>query len=211
MIRILIADDHKIVRQGLKQFIALAPDLQVVAEAATGQEVVESLARSTCDVLLLDLAMPGLSGVELIKKIRQASAPPHILVLSMHNEGQAVSRTLKAGAAGYLTKDSDPEMLITAIRKVAGGGRYIDPSLVDRIVFDQALGDDRPPHSRLSDREFHVFQRLLAGDSINTIADNLSISAKTVSTHKLRLMQKMQMESMTELIRYAVQHQLMTV
>lgn len=211
MIRILIADDHKIVRQGLKQFIALAPDLQVVAEAATGQEVVESLARSTCDVLLLDLAMPGLSGVELIKKIRQAPAPPHILVLSMHNEGQAVSRTLKAGAAGYLTKDSDPEMLITAIRKVAGGGRYIDPSLVDRIVFDQALGDDRPPHSRLSDREFHVFQRLLAGDSINTIADNLSISAKTVSTHKLRLMQKMQMESMTELIRYAVQHQLMTV
>lgn len=208
MISILIADDHKIVRQALKQFVALAPELHVIGEAATGKEVIDSLARCTCDLVLLDLTMPGLNGIELIKKIAQGTSPPRILVLSMHNEGQFVSRALKAGAAGYLTKDSDPEMLIAAINKVASGGRYIDPCLVDKLVFDQGSGDDRPLHSRLSDREFHVFQRVVAGESINSIADSLFVSAKTISTHKQRLMQKMQMESISELVRYAIQHNL---
>lgn len=208
---IFIADDHKIVRQGLKQFLAFAPDLIVIGEAANGTELVDAMASVACDVVLLDLTMPGLNGIELIKKIVQMASPPRVLILSMHNEGQLVSRALRAGAAGYLTKDSDPEMLIAAIRKVASGGRYIDPSLVDKLVFDQGIGDDRPPHSRLSDREFDVFQRLVAGESINSIADNLFVSAKTISTHKLRLMQKMQMESLSELVRYAMQHQLLNI
>lgn len=211
MIKIFIADDHNIVRQGLKQFLALAPDLVVVGEAANGQQLLAMRAECQCDVLLLDLTMPGLSGVELIKRIRLGEGAPRILVLSMHNEAQLVSRALKAGAAGYLTKDSDPEMLIAAIRKVARGGRYIDPVLVDEMVFDQGLGDGRPPHERLSDREFQIFQLLVAGQSVNGIAEGLSLSAKTISTHKLRLMQKMQMESMVEMIRYAMEHHLIAL
>lgn len=210
MIRIVIADDHKIVRQGLKQFLALAPDLAVAGEAANGQEVLAMLADCDCDVLLLDLTMPGLSGVELIKRIAQRETGPRILVLSMHNAGQLVSRALKAGAAGYLTKDSDPEMLIAAIRKVAKGGHYIDPLLVDEMVFDHGLGDGKPRHEKLSDREFQIFQMLASGKSINSIAESLSLSAKTISTHKLRLMQKMRMQSIADLIRYAMEHQLTT-
>jgi len=211
MIRILIADDHNIVRQGLRQFIALAPDLNIVGEAANGQQVLAMLAERGCDILLLDLSMPGLSGVELIKRIRQNETAPRILVLSMHNEAQLVSRALKAGAVGYLTKDSDPEMLIGAIRKVAKGGRYIDPVLVDEMVFEQGLGDGKPPHEKLSDREFQIFHLLVAGKSVNGIAESLSLSAKTVSTHKLRLMQKMQMQSIAELIRYAMEQRLIAL
>jgi DNA-binding NarL/FixJ family response regulator len=211
MIRILIADDHNIVRQGLRQFMALAPDLEVVGEAANGAALLAMRATSPCDVLLLDMNMPGLSGVELIKRIRLGGDAPRILVLSMNNEAQLVSRALKAGAAGYLTKDSDPEMLIAAIRKVAAGGRYIDPVLVDEMVFDQGLGDGKRPHERLSDREFQIFQLLVSGQTVNAIAEGLSLSAKTISTHKLRLMQKMQLQSNVELIRYAMEHQLISL
>lgn len=209
MIRILIADDHNIVRQGLRQFMALAPDLEVVGEAANGAALLAMRSSCPCDVLLLDMNMPGLSGVELIKRIRLGGDAPRILVLSMNNEAQLVSRALKAGAAGYLTKDSDPEMLIAAIRKVAAGGRYIDPALVDEMVFDQGLGDGKRPHERLSDREFQIFQLLVSGKTVNAIAEGLSLSAKTISTHKLRLMQKMQLQSNVELIRYAMEHQLL--
>lgn len=208
MIKVLIADDHKIVRQGLRQFLAFAGDLEVGGEAASGQEVLATLAHAHYDVLLLDLTMPGPSGVDLIKRIRLEPQSPRVLVLSMHNEAQLVSRIIKAGAAGYLTKDSDPEMLIAAIRKIARGGRFIDPSLVDEMVFDHSLGDDRQPHEKLSDREFQIFQMLVAGLSVNAIADSLSLSAKTISTHKLRLMQKMQLHSIAELTRYAMQHRL---
>lgn len=208
MIRVVIADDHKIVRQGLKQFMALAPDMTVVGEAANGEQVLSILAERACDLLLLDLTMPDLSGIELIKRIKECVAAPRILVLSMHNEGQLVSRSLKAGASGYLTKDSDPEMLIEAIRKVGKGGHYIDPVLVDKMVFDHRLGDGKPRHEKLSDREFQIFQLLVSGQSINSIAESLSLSAKTVSTHKLRLMQKMQMQSIAELTRYAIENQL---
>lgn len=211
MIRILIADDHNIVRQGLRQFMALAPDLEVVGEAANGAALLAMRATCPCDVLLLDMNMPGLSGVELIKRIRLGGDAPRILVLSMNNEAQLVSRALKAGAAGYLTKDSDPEMLIAAIRKVAAGGRYIDPLLVDEMVFDQGLGDGKPPHERLSDREFQIFQLLVSGKTVNAIAEGLSLSAKTISTHKLRLMQKMQLQSNVELIRYAMEYQLISL
>lgn len=208
-IRIMLADDHSIVRHGLKQLMALTPDLRVVGEASNGQQVLALLAATPCDLLLLDLSMPNLSGVELIRRITGRSEVPRILVLSMHNEAQLVSRALKAGAAGYLTKDSDPETLIAAIRKVARGGRYIDPALVDTMVFEHGMGGDKPPHERLSDREFQIFQLLVSGETVNAIAARLTLSAKTISTHKLRLMQKMQMNSIAELTRYAMEHMLL--
>ncbi|HJU99869.1 MAG TPA: response regulator transcription factor [Burkholderiaceae bacterium] len=207
-IDIIIADDHNIVRQGLRQLFALASDIRVVAEAANGQEVCKKLAAHACDLLLLDITMPGLSGVELIKRVRQGAAPPGILVLSMHNSAQVASRALKAGATGYITKDSDPETLLGAIRKVSKGGRYIDPCLVDDIVFDYRLQEKALPHERLSNREFDIFLSLVAGKSITTIAADLSLSSKTISTHKLRLLQKMGMQSIAELTRYAIEHRL---
>lgn len=209
MIRVMIADDHNIVRHGLKQIMALAPDIQVVAEAANGQEVLMKLASARCEILLLDMTMPGTSGVDLIKRIKQADAPPSILVLSMHDSAQLVSRALKAGAIGYVTKDSDPENLVAAIRKVARGGKYIDPALVDEMVFDHGLDGSRQPHERLSDREFQIFQLLVSGRSINSIAEDLSLSSKTISTHKLRLLQKMRMQSIAELTRYAMENRLL--
>jgi DNA-binding NarL/FixJ family response regulator len=210
MIKVILADDHQIVRQGLRQLLALAPDVSVVGEAANGQEVLALIDLVDCDVLLLDMTMPGLCGVELIKRIKQCRHVPLILVLSMHNEGQIVTRALKAGAVGYITKDSDPEMLVSALRKVAKGGKFIDPVLVDEMVFEIGL-DNRAPHERLSDREFQIFQLLVSGKSVTAIADSLSLSSKTISTHKLRLMQKMQMNSIAELTRYAIEHELATL
>ncbi len=207
MIKVILADDHQIVRQGLRQILALASDVVVVGEAANGADVLSLIEEIDCDVLLLDMTMPGLSGVELIKRIKQSERSPSILVLSMHNEGQLVTRALKAGAVGYITKDSDPEMLVSALRKVAKGGKYIDPVLVDEMVFEIGL-DGRAPHERLSDREFQIFQLLVDGKSVTGIADSLSLSSKTISTHKLRLMQKMQMNSIAELTRYAIEHDL---
>ncbi|MDO8652228.1 MAG: response regulator transcription factor [Undibacterium sp.] len=207
MIRIILADDHKIVRQGLRQILELAPDIVVAGEAANGLEVLSRIAEVEYDILLLDMTMPGLSGVELIKRVKQSDQAPAIVVFSMHNEGQLVTRALKAGAVGYVTKDSDPETLVSALRKVAGGGKYIDPVLVDEMVFDLGL-DNRVPHERLSDREFQIFQLLVDGKSVTSIAETLSLSSKTISTHKLRLLQKMHMKSIAELTRYAIEHQL---
>ncbi len=188
--------------------MALAPEIQIVGEAASGQEVIKLLAAVKCDLLLLDMAMPGLSGIELIRRVRQSEAAPSVLVLSMHKEAQLVSRALKAGAAGYLTKDSDPETLIAAIRKIGNGGRYLDATLVDEMIFEHGLSENRLPHEKLSNREFQILLLLVAGHSVNSIADSLSLSAKTVSTHKMRMMQKMQMRSIAELTRYALEHRL---
>src|SRR5471030_2736114 len=203
MISIFIADDHAIVRSGLKQIVATTADIAVVGEAAHGSEVVDKLRGCRVDLLLLDMTMPGISGVDLIRRVRAEQPTLPILVLSIHNEGQVVSRALRAGATGYVTKDSDLEVLLAAIRKLAAGGRFIDPKLVDAIVFDSPSSDG-PPHEILSDREFQVLQMLAAGNSINDIADALSLSAKTISTHKMRLMQKLGLATNAELIRYAI-------
>ncbi|OQS40892.1 response regulator [Chromobacterium haemolyticum] len=208
MIRVIVAEDHTIVREGIKQLIGLADDLQVVGEAANGGAVFDALRTAVCDVLLLDISMPGLSGLDVIPRLRGLAQAPAILVLSMHDEVQMAARALKAGAAGYATKDSDPALLLTAIRKVAGGGRYIDPQLADRLVFEVNLSDERPPHAQLSEREFQVFQRLAQGANVNEVAQLLAISAKTVSTHKVRLMQKLRAQSLADLVRYAIEHQL---
>ena len=205
MIKILIADDHAIVRGGLKQIIATTADIVVSGEAAQGSEVVDKLRTCEIDLLLLDMTMPGISGVDLIRRVRAEQPSLPVLVLSIHNEAQVVSRALRAGATGYVTKDSDPEVLLTAIRKLASGGRFIDPKLVDAIIFETHSGD-APPHEILSDREFQVLQMLASGKSINDIAEALALSAKTISTHKMRLMQKLGLANNAELIRYAIRH-----
>ena len=205
MIKILIADDHAIVRGGLKQIIATTDDIVVTGEAAQGSEVVDKLRICEVDLLLLDMTMPGISGVDLIRRVRVEQPVLPVLVLSIHNEAQVVSRALRAGATGYVTKDSDPDVLLAAIRKLAGGGRFIDPKLVDAIIFETHSGD-APPHEVLSDREFQVLQMLAAGTSINEIAETLALSAKTISTHKMRLMQKLGLANNAELILYTVRH-----
>lgn len=209
MIRVLIADDHAIVRGGLKQILATTVDISAAAEATQGQEVIEKVRRAEFDLLLLDMTMPGISGIDLIRRIRNEKPELPILVLSMYNEGQVVSRALRAGAAGYVAKDSEPEVLIAAIRKVAGGGRFIDPSLVDKVVFDADRGDS-PPHEALSDREYQVLRLLVAGSSLNDIGDSLKLSAKTISTYKMRLMQKLGVDNNADLVRYALRHGLMS-
>jgi DNA-binding NarL/FixJ family response regulator len=206
MIRLLIADDHGIVREGLKQLFALDSDIAVVGEAVNGGEVLEALRAGGIDLILLDMTMPGISGANLITRLRTHDACPPILVLSMHNELQIARRALTAGASGYLTKDSDPRTLMNAIRKVAAGGRFIDPVLAEKMVFDSGGAAERPPHEVLSEREFDILRLLVHGKSVNDIADDLKISNKTVSTHKARLMQKMDFHNNAELVRYAVAH-----
>lgn len=205
MIKILIADDHAIVRGGLKQIIATTADIVVAAEAAQGAEVVDKLRNCAVDLLLLDMTMPGISGIDLIRRVRADQPALPVLVLSIHDEAQVASRALRAGATGYLTKDSDPDVLLAAIRKLADGGRFIDPKLVDAMVFETQRADVAP-HEVLSDREFQVLQMLAAGKSINEIADTCSLSAKTISTHKMRLMQKLGLVNNAEVIRYAIRH-----
>ncbi|HEY4297617.1 MAG TPA: response regulator transcription factor [Paraburkholderia sp.] len=205
MIKILIADDHAIVRGGIRQIIATTSDIEVSAEAAQGSEVVDKLRACPVDLLLLDMTMPGISGIDLIRRVRAELPALPVLVLSIHDEAQVASRALRAGATGYLTKDSDPEVLLAAIRKIANGGRFIDPKLVDAMVFETHRGDV-PPHEVLSDREFQVLQMLASGKSINDIADACALSAKTISTHKMRLMQKLGLSNNAEVIRYALRH-----
>lgn len=207
MIRLIIVDDHAIVRHGLKQILALAPDISVAGEAGGGDELQAVLARTACDLVLLDMNMPGLAGVELIEWMHAEHPDLPILILSMHVEGPIASRALKAGASGYLTKDSEPEILVGAIRKVAGGGKFIDAALVEKLVFDRAP-ESCVPHEALSERERQVFLMLASGRTISEIAGDLFLSIKTVSTHKFRLMRKMNLQTSTDLVRYAIRHRL---
>ncbi|WP_079434385.1 response regulator transcription factor [Zoogloea sp. LCSB751] len=205
MINLMIADDHAIVRSGLKQIIATTIDIAVVAEATRGEDIFAQLQRRAVELLLLDMSMPGLAGLALIGRLQVEHPQLPILVLSMHNEGQIVARALRAGASGYVTKDSEPEVLLAAIRKVAHGGRFIDPALVDLMVFDR--GPSRPlAHEALSERERQVLEGIAAGLPLGEIADQLHLSPKTVSTHKMRLMEKLQVDNNADLIRYAIRH-----
>lgn len=204
MIRILIADDHAIVRGGLKQIVATATDIIVAGEATNGLEIQAQLRNLSIDLLLLDMTMPGISGVDLIRQLHASHPTLPILVLSMHNEGQIINRALKAGAAGYVTKDSEPEVLLAGIRKVAGGGRFIDPALIDSMVFDN--DQSTHPADLLTTRELQVLTMIADGRPLGEIADSLHLSPKTVSTHKMRLMQKLRIDNNVDLIRYALHH-----
>lgn len=208
MTRLLIADDHAILRSGLRQLFSIASEIVVAGEAEDGAQVLELLRQETFDIVLLDLTMPGTSGTDLIARIADRYPRLPILVLSMHNEPQIAERALKAGAAGYITKDSDAVTLLAAVRRVAAGGRFIAPKVAEQLAFRAMASDPRPPHERLSDRELAIMELLVGGESANDIAVRLAISAKTVSTHKTRLLQKMGLKNRTELVRYAIEHKL---
>jgi DNA-binding NarL/FixJ family response regulator len=207
--RVLIADDHAIVRDGLRRIIEAAAGFSVAGEAVNGDEALARARRGDCDVLLLDMSMPGRSGVELIKYIKAERAALPILVLSMHAEEQYAVRAIRAGAAGYLTKDSAPALLVEALRKVASGGHYLTPAVAEQLA--RSIGGAAPadePHRTLSDRELEVFHALVRGDAVGDIAQRLHLSVKTVSTHKARILEKMRMTSVAELVRYALAHKL---
>ena len=209
MIRIVLADDHTIVREGLKQLLAGAPEFSVIAEARDGSEVLKRVREHDFEVLLLDMSMPGTSGIDLIKQVHAEKPKLRILVLSMHEEQQYAVRALKAGAAGYITKDSASARLVEAIRKVAGGGAVISPAVAEQFALAAMPQNEALPHTALSDREFQVFEMLASGESVSAIAERLNLSVKTVSTHKAHVMQKMNLANQSELVRYALNHRLL--
>ena len=204
MIRVLVADDHQIVRDGLKRILAAAGDIEVAAEAAGGDEAL-SLARSgELDVAVLDLSMPGLSGIALIKRLKAEKPKLRMLVLSMHGEQQYAARALKAGASGYLTKDAAGDQLVKAIRKIAGGGVYLTESAASSLLQEKSAG-----HDKLSDREFEVLKLLVDGLGPTEIGEKLHLSVKTVSTHKTHILEKLGLSGTADLVRYALEHRLL--
>jgi len=209
VIRVLLADDHAIVRAGLKELLADTGDITVAAEATNGQEVMAQIRGADYDVAVLDMSMPGRSGIELIKQVKDEKPKLRILVLTMHSEEQYAVRALKAGASGYLTKEAAAEQLVAAIRRIAAGGAWVSPETVERLVHDAAPRAEAAPHTRLSDREFQVLRLIAGGSTVGKIARQLSLSVKTVSTHKTRILQKMGLANQAELIRYALEHRLL--
>lgn len=208
MINILIADDHEIVRRGLKQLIAEQADMTVVGEAENVAQALTLCHQQPCDVILLDISMPGRSGLELISELKQQRHAPKVLVLSTHPEDQYALRVLKAGAAGYVTKTAATEELIKAIRKVYEGRKYISESVADRLVFDLGKPSEQALHESLSDREYQVLVMLGAGKTVGQIADALSLSVKTISTYRSRILLKMNLENTAQLIAYALENHL---
>jgi DNA-binding NarL/FixJ family response regulator len=208
MTRVVIADDHQILREGLKQLLLAAGDLDVVGEAGDGHDVLERVRTLEFDVLLLDMSMPGKSGVELIKQVKAEKPKLRILVLSMHEEHQYAVRAIRAGASGYLTKESAAAQLVAAIRKIAAGGAFISAEVAERLALDAMPHAEGPLHATLSDREYQVFRLLVTGNSVSDIAEQLHLSAKTISTHKARLMEKLEVDNNAALVRYAVRHRL---
>ena len=204
MIKILIADDHPIVREGLRQIIEVATDMVVTDEARNGEEVLEKIKENDFDVFILDISMPGRSGLDILKEVRKERPELSVLILSIHPEEQYGVRLLKAGASGYLTKESAPEELVNAIRIISQGRKYITSSLAERLALK--LGDDfeGPLHENLSDREYEVMYMIAKGMTIKEIAEKLFLSVKTISTYRYRILGKMRMKSNAELIRYAL-------
>lgn len=205
MIRVVIADDHPIVCQGLLQLIATTSDLRAVGCASNRERLLALCANNEADVLVLDLSMPGIHGLTLLQELVDMDGIPPIVVLSMHNEGQIVQRAMKIGAAGYVTKESDPISLLSAIRRVASGGKYIDPALMDSLA-SSFSPSNRPAHESLSSRELQVLHLIVSGQQIGDIATALNLSPKTVSTHKMRIMQKLHVSNNADLVRYALRH-----
>ena len=206
MIRIVVADDHAIVREGLKRIITSSGDMTVAGEAADGTEVMQQVRGLDFEVLVLDLSMPGRSGMELIKLVHTEKPKLRILVLSMHQELQYAVRAIKSGASGYLTKESAPLQLLQVLRKIAAGGAFISADVAEQLALGSMRGGVSAAHERLSDREFEVFRLIAGGVSVSDIAVRLNLSAKTISTHKANLMQKMELRNQSELIRYAIKH-----
>jgi len=206
MIRVIIADDHAVVREGIRRILADAGDVEVVAEAADGTELLAQLERAPCDVVLLDLSMPGLPGLEALRTIRAVCPSLPILVLSMHPEEQYAARTIRLGASGYLDKAGKPSELIHALRIVAGGSMYVTPPVAEQLVDRARQASSQLPHEALSNREFEVVCLMAAGKKLSDIARELSISVKTVSTFRGRILEKLGLRTTAEIIRYAIEH-----
>jgi DNA-binding NarL/FixJ family response regulator len=205
-IRVLIADDHAIVRQGLRQILSDTPDLTVAGEAENGVQAVQMVRSGDWDVVLMDVSMPDRNGIDALKLIKKEFPRLPVLILSMYPEEQYAIRALKAGAAGYLTKQSAPELLVTAIRQVASGKKYVSPSLAEELA--NAIGDDseRPPHEKLSDREYQTLCMIASGKTPAEIAEALNLSVKTVSVYRARLLEKMNLRNNAELTHYGLKH-----
>jgi DNA-binding NarL/FixJ family response regulator len=207
--RVLIADDHPVVRHGLKQILASESNLSVVGEAKNGDEALEMARKLDWDVAVVDYSMPGKSGLELLKEFKRVYPKRPVLILSMYPEEVHATRVLKAGAAGYLNKASACEELAHAIRKIAGGGKYISPSLAEKMVFELGPDAQKPLHEELSDREYRVMWLLASGKQVKQIAKEMFLSASTISTYRSRIFKKLQLTSNAGLVRYAIKHQLM--
>lgn len=209
MIRILIADDHDILRAGLKHILQDSGDIVVAGEASDGYQVLTQVRAEKWDAIVLDLSMPGKSGIELIKQIKGEFPRLPILILSMHKEDLYAVRALKAGASGYLCKDSAETLLVQAIRKVAAGGLFIDQAVAEKLAVDMLTGvTGGAPHSRLTDREYQIFLLVARGRGVTDISRQLNLSVKTVSTHKTRILEKMELANTADLIHYAIRHNL---
>lgn len=209
MTRVLIAEDHALMRSGLRKIFEASAHLVVAGEAVHGNDVLELVRTLELDLVLLDMNMPGLSGPDLIGRLRSMKPALPILVLTMHNSAQVATRALKAGANGFITKDSEPEVLLAAMDKVARGGKFISPEVAEQMAFESTGQSDSSAHQKLTNREMDVFRGLTRGSSLNDIAADMCISSKTVSTHKARLMEKLQATSTADLVLYAVQHDLL--
>jgi two-component system invasion response regulator UvrY len=207
MINIIIVDDHPVVRRGLKQILIEEPDMEVVGEAGNAQEAFTIIRETDCDVVVLDISLPGVSGVEVLKKLKYEYKNLPVLILSVHPEEQYAVRMMKAGASGYLTKESAPEELVKAIRKIVSGGKYIGLALAEMLVEDMETSG-KPLHERLSDREFQIMRMIAQGKTIKKIGEELNLSEKTVSTYRTRLLEKMNMHTNAEIISYALKNKL---
>lgn len=208
MLRVLIVDDHAVVRQGLKRIVGAESDMRVTGEASNANELLALVSTQPYDIVVLDIHMPGVSGLDALKELRRDCPHIPVLVLSMHPEDQVAVQTLKLGASGYITKERAPEELIKAIRKVVSGGRYVSPTLAERLAHDMVVGTERPPHESLSSREYHVLCMIGSGKSVNTIATELNLSVKTVSTYRARILAKLQVQRTADLIAYAIRNRL---
>ncbi|TFW29265.1 response regulator transcription factor [Massilia arenosa] len=207
-IRVFIADDHAIVREGLKQILSESPDIVVAGEAENGVDAVKNFRKAKCQVMLLDISMPDRSGIEVLKQIKKDHPDVNVLMLSMHREDQYAIRSLKAGAAGYMTKQSAPKELVTAIRQVAAGQKYVSAALAQELANQLGENHEALPHEALSDREFQTLTMIASGMTVSAIAKELSLSVKTISEYRARLLVKMKLKNSAELTHYAIKNQL---
>jgi two-component system invasion response regulator UvrY len=208
MIKVLIADDHTLVRKGLKQLLLDTNDIERVDEARDGKETINKINKKDYDLVLLDISLPGRSGIDVLKQLKIIKPKLPVLILSMHPEEQYAVRSLRAGASGYLTKESAPDELIDAIRKVANGGKYITFSLAERLAGEIGPSTEKPLHQTLSDREYQVMCMIASGKTVKDIAEELNLSVKTISTHRARILRKMHMDNNAQLTHYAIKHNL---
>jgi two-component system invasion response regulator UvrY len=207
-IRVFIADDHAIVREGLKQILAESPDIIVAGEAENGLDAIKLFRRARCHVMLLDISMPDKNGIDVLKQVRKEHPDMAVLMLSMHREDQYAIRSLRAGAAGYLTKQSAPRELVTAIRQVAAGMKYVSAALAQELASQVGEDHEAPLHESLSDREYQTLTMIASGKTVGTIAKELSLSVKTISEYRARLLVKMKLKNSAELTHYAIKNAL---